>query len=309
MALLLLMPSTMGFTKYTNKPLNEIQEDRQRVSSEVGDALFHSDEYKDLLQKLEEIDTKYSKERNKKSAAKMLGYTSGGLGIISSIWAMYEKTLSLKNSKIELVIRTDIKNRILVEIQTLKDAKCDPYLLSKKIENLAEVEEKLTNINMRIRISKMGFYRGVFKGVTSTGVFIMTIFIDEISDFLYDKSTSVKQKYKDFLYTWRSNHQYSSIVRIAQEDKETASLLFFLENDEEWDNALLLFKKQYPNDYARFVKMAKQKTINDSKLDLNHHVKKLFDIEAEQWYTEYYRCVPDGTKVNNIHGKEFKTNY
>ncbi len=261
----------MGSTKRTNKPLNEIQEDRQRVSSEVGDALFHSEEYKDLLQKLEEIDNKYSKERNKKSAAKMLGYTSGGLGIISSIWAMYEKTLSLKNSKIELVIRTDIKNRILVEIQTLKDAKCDPYIISKKIENLAEVEEKLTNINMRIRISKMGFYRGVFKGITSTGVFVMTIFIDEISDFLYDKSTSVKQKYKDFLYTWRSNYQYSSIVRLAQEDKETASLLFFLENDKEWDNALLLFKKQYQKDYVRFVKMAKQKPINDTKLTLNNN--------------------------------------
>jgi hypothetical protein len=97
-----------------------VKEDRELTIKKAAIAAQHTQEYKDLKQEIEKLNQKLDDNSSKKSTVKTIGYTSATLGMISSAWAMYEKTLSLKNSKIELEIRNSIKIRVLQEIEVLK---------------------------------------------------------------------------------------------------------------------------------------------------------------------------------------------
>ncbi len=235
---------------------DSLKQDRGTAYVIVANNIAKTIEYRDLLERIDKLEQEKTTQLHKKDAAKVLGYTSGTLGVITSIWSIYEKSLSLGNSKVELEIRKNIKSRVLADIEALKLSEHtteNATALAKKLESLAEVEEKLANIHTRMRISRMGLYRGIFKFSTSIGLFVATIFMDEISKYVYDKTVSKKQQYSQFLNNWNIIVYEANILHnIDMYNIDARVLLYFVQYDTDWNEALLDYKKQNPEGYNKF---------------------------------------------------------
>lgn len=283
-----------------NAKATTIQQDRDTVIRDVRSSVIISPEYQELKKRVLEIEDKVNNGNNKKTTVKTIGYTSSTLGVISSIWAIYEKTLSLKNSKIELDIRNSIKDRILIELETIKDEQ----LLLKKRENLGEVNEKISNIKMRMRISRMGLQRGIFKGVTSVGLFIITIFVDDISDYINGHGKTRKEVYLNLLNTWDKKIIYATMFPVNDIDRQLLSLMYFMDGDKDWDEALLEYKNKNIMGYAYYQTVAKFQ-LQDMLIKTFRH-RLYYDIISQDEYNKdgYYKAKRDGTQIKNIFIKD-----
>lgn len=290
----------------------DVQKDRDTTIVVVQNNIEQSKQYQDLLKRISVLEENNVSQSSKKNAARVIGYSSGTLGVITSIWAIYEKTLSLKNSTVEYEIRTNIRAKVVNDIEVLKLSKqTDQHAeqLARKIDNLNEVDEKIANIKMRMRISRMGLYRGIFKFGTSLGMFVITIFMDDISHYFYDKFTPKEKQYTSFLASWDTITYQSNVLDILYYDKDTIEnrvLLYFIDDDVEWNKALEKYKHMYPNGYYRYRQRAIETLTNMLLLECNKAEKKMVDMEEEQWYTEYYRTKRDGTYVAPFRIKEVK---
>jgi len=274
----------------------DINKDRDTVLKDVKRSVIKSQEYQELKKKIIELEYRVENNNNKKTTVKTIGYTSSTLGVISSIWAIYEKTLSLKNSKIELDIRNSIKDRILIELETIKDE----HLLNKKRENLGEVNEKISNIKMRMRISRMGLQRGIFKGITSIGLFVVTIFIDDISDYINNHGKTKKQIYTEMLDNWDKQIIYASMFPVQGVDKQVKSLMYFISDDKDWDEALEEYKNRNLLGYVYYQASAKFQ-LQDMYIKIFRH--RLYDtmiFDDEYNKDGYYKAKRDGTFVKPV---------
>jgi len=274
----------------------DINKDRDTVLKDVKRSVIKSQEYQELKKKIIELEYRVENNNNKKTTVKTIGYTSSTLGVISSIWAIYEKTLSLKNSKIELDIRNSIKDRILIELETIKDE----HLLNKKRENLGEINEKIANINMRMRISRMGLYRGIFKGVTSVGLFVVTIFVDDIAEYFHNRGKTKQEVYTEFLNNWDTQIVQAQILPSKNESIETKALMYLVSNDKDWDTALEQYKLFNYYGYLQMQLLAKQGLEQMLKQSLNRSLYNILIQNDEQNHDGYYKTKVDGTyfKIN-----------
>jgi len=280
-----------------------VKDDREHTIQQAANNAQHTQEYKDLKEEIEKLNQKLDNNNSKKSTVKTIGYTSATLGMISSAWAMYEKTLSLKNSKIELEIRNAIKVRVLEEIEVLKSleqTETNTTLLNKKMESLGEINEKIANINMRMRISRMGLYRGIFKGVTSVGLFVVTIFVDDIAEYFHNRGKTKQQVYTEFLNTWDTQIVYAQMLPSKNESIETKALMYLVSNDEEWDAALEIYKLSNYYGYLHMQLLAKQGLEQMLKQSLNRSLYNILIQNDEQNHDGYYKTKIDGTyfKIN-----------
>ncbi len=285
----------------------------QRIDSiqRVATKISQDSSYQVLLGRIEILEQKLkdqgSADDPKKNVMKMIGYSSSTVGLITSIWGIYEKSLSLKNSLTELEIRNKTHQVLSSEKTVLESmertAKVEEAL-AKKTQILTELNEKIANIKLRIRISRMGLARGVFKGFAAVGIFALTLFIDDVMAWIYKKMPP-KIVAAQFLDTWDRVYCEASIFQ-TQDLKPWEKAMFYYADTEtlgisedDFLDALEEYRQRNPDGYRRFVTVAEHelhRLMLDSlfrEIDwVEMRINAMSPIELK-----YYIAEPDGTYV------------
>jgi hypothetical protein len=262
-----------------------VQEDRVKILTQVKkDAPSHQ-EFIQLKQEVETLKEQYKdiKQDKRKSVVKTIGYTSSTLGFVNSVWAYWEKRLSIKNSLTDLNIRLNTRKALQAEVISLEALATDELgvkLLNQKINALSDVNEKIGNLHTRLKISRMGLNRAVFKGVTSTGLFLLTVFIDDITRWWESLLLSTKQQAKLFWFNWDTVVYEASLLPSDWKDvsPEDKALVFFLPEhiigipDEDMDEALEYLKGINPESYRTLLIIAKHRLEEVLKEDMNEEI-------------------------------------
>lgn len=258
----------LGISSWAQDPVDTVHLERAEAILEVADTVSQSFEYRLLLEKIAELENKVESLENpkdpKKNVMKMIGYTSSTVGLITSVWGIYEKSLSLRNSQTELVIRLNTHKVLTSELQVLKSMEPTASVteaIVKKNQLIAEVNEKLANIKLRIKISRLGLTRGIFKGVAAVGVFALTLFIDEVMDWFY-KALPPKAVALSFLSDWDVQVFEAGLYHAKYMTPQERSLFYFADSDalgipeEEFLKALAIYKRRNPEKYQKLVQTA-----------------------------------------------------
>lgn len=308
MILILLTSLALADTTEINRI--DITKDRITSLQEISDSIRDTLEYKILLEKLNELDQRVESLENpdntKRNVMKTIGYTSSTLGFVTSIWGIYEKVLSINNNKIDLDIRLKTRENITREIEYIKSINHDEMFLAKKMENLGEINEKITNINTRLKINRIALNRGIFKGVTSIGLFALTFFIDDISLWLEKKFYNEKNIALHFLYTWNINVVEMGIFpsQLKHYTIEEKSLFYFADSktlgikEEAFLDALHEFKVNNPERYEELQLTAKN-TLTKILMDNIKGEINYLDIRLTNGIMKLklFVCEPDATYV------------
>lgn len=296
-----------------------VTQDRILTLQQTAESVKKTDEYRILSEKLDSLNQRVTELENpeavntKKNVIKTIGYTSSTIGLISSIWGIYEKSLSLKNSATDLEIRLNTRTNITADIERFKAMPPSPentFTMNKKIEALGEINEKITNINMRIRISRLGLNRGIFKGVSSLGLFVLTFFIDDISLFFEKKIMSEKSVAANFLAGWNMRIIEAGIfpTEAQKYTPEEKSLFYFADSqnlgisEDAFLDALYEYKMRNPNGYAALRATASRQLYNILVDNIYGEINylDLKEIGEIFKYDQMYTCVPDATRVECI---------
>lgn len=309
--MLLFILSSLVFAQDTSF----VEQDRLDALYEVSQSVSDSHNYKLLEQKIEELNERLKVVENptdpKKNVMKMIGYSSSTIGLITSIWGIYEKSLSLTNSKTELDIRVNTHKVISDELVALKAMEQKPHVVNaikNKEQILSDLNDKISNIKLRIRISRLGFIRGIFKGISAVGIFTLTLFIDEIMGWIHSKFPP-KAIALNFLYEWDVIIYEAGLVHTKYLTPQEKSLFYFADAEtlgipeEEFLKALEIYRQERPDRY----KALKSTAIAELTKAFNDFIlKELFfiqvsidslDLNVEDYY---YIAEPDGTYVNHI---------
>jgi tetrahydromethanopterin S-methyltransferase subunit G len=188
-------------------------------------------EYKDLKNRVDFLEKKIQKVEvhNSNNIKKSIGYTSSTIGIATAAIELYEKSLSMQNYLNDLSIRMNTKSNIMQDIESLKESNLDELgarTLQSKINALADVEEKIANLKTRMRISKIGMNRSIFKGGSAIALFIATIFIDDITHW-WEKTTSNPHDHcLNYLRGWNKKITYCSLGGLPCTQEQMTPFLY-----------------------------------------------------------------------------------
>jgi rRNA processing protein Gar1 len=291
----------------------------QRVETlaEASDTVQKTPEYQELkieVQKLndrvKELDKRTDPANTKKQITKTIGYTSSVIGFINSIWGMVEKSMSLANNRTDLAIRLSTKESITKEINEYeKDPELNAQVLNRKMEALGEINEKIANIETRIKINRLGFNRGIFKGVTSVALFALTFFSDDISKWYEKTLYSDKRIADEFLYSWWIHINEAGILPIETQSMtlEQKSLFFFAGTESLGiDEGVFLeemyrYSKDDPEHFKMFRELA-QKTLTEMlKKETNQELEFVIRrLNEKDFKPDWYYAPTDGTRIKPI---------
>lgn len=283
-----------------------VLDDRTQALTEIASQVEKSKEYQELESRLSALE----RERNsddKKNVMKAIGYASSSVGLITSIWGIYEKQLSLKNSMAELAIRENTHRVLTAELQVLEDKMAMTHTADieaaviKKQQLLSEVEEKLANIKLRIRISRLGLYRGMFKGATSIGIFTLTLFIDEFYEFFREYLVPKRYQAYVFFQEWDKVYSLASFAGVAEtlSPAEKASLVFASVSklgmpQDVFDEELCRYGEYNPEGYRKIFLTGSDTVRKEILKQVRVDLKRL---ESFKLHYDYQTMEPDGTKV------------
>jgi len=290
----------------------KVLDDRTQALITVASQVEKSTEYQELESRLAALEKEKSDE-DKRNVMKAIGYASSSVGLVTSIWGIYEKQLSLKNSMTELAIRENTHRVLTAELDILEGqmamahtADIEAAVLKKK-QLLGEVEEKLANIKLRIRISRLGLYRGMFKGVTSIGIFTLTLFIDEFYEFFREYVVPKRYQAYVFFQEWDKTYALASFAGIAEtlSPSEKAALVFASVSklgmpQDVFDEELCRYGSYNPDGYRKIFTMGADTIKEEILKRVRSDLKRLKPFKLRY---DYQIMEPDGTKVklNAIH--------
>lgn len=273
-SLLLIIAQIYGNTALAQTShIQEIKKDRAELIKEVIKEIEKSDKFK----KYDEIQQKQNEELwklytqinslpqpqgdktsdTRKIVAQSIGFSTGVLGVIKSIWSIHVRKIGLKNKGEQIKLRHLTKDKVMNQIKRLEEMEMteeNTFTLNGKIETLEDINQKI-GIDMEgIKNMKAGLTLDYFSVATSVGIFVLTLTIDPIigwwNDHFQDRKTAVINMLND----WDKKVTYSSVL--GSSDKEQNKFLIYLAdndylklNDNAFEEILWDYKAMKPNEY------------------------------------------------------------